>query len=359
MFAPVRGMNTSERIQLIGKAFAGRADLGFKSEQDLWALVEGELGSRDILDRPDRLGGSVFHARAPERIYHVCASNLAVSAETSLVLGFLLGSGLDFKLPSAGLLAFEKSVALLPQPLRETVSILREHDIQRMAGADAVVVYGSDETVSEIRKQTGTHQRFLGYGHKISLGVVLDRDLSQTLASKAADEILAYEQLGCLSPQAYFCETPESAASFARLLSVELGLLRDHDRQPLPEQSLEQAALRRNYLERALARGNQVLRGAQEDYMVVSGSGPLETGPGHGCVQVLADFNLIDPSRWKGKISSVSFSSEPDSSLLEQFRSLGVSRFCKTGELQNPSLLWRHDGRPRLGDLVTWVTLEF
>ncbi len=352
-------MNTAERIQWIGKAFAGRADLGFKSEQDLWALVEGELGSRDILDRPVRLGGAVFQAVAPERIYHICASNLAVSAETSLVLGFLLGSRLDFKLPSVGLPAFEKSVALLPQPLRETVSIFREHDIQRMAGTDAVVVYGSDETISEIRKQTGTQQRFLAYGYKISLGVVLYRDLSQSLAAKAAHEILAYEQLGCLSPQAYFCETPESAASFARLLSVELGLLRDHDRQPLPEQSLEQAALRRNYLERALARGNQVLRRSQEDYLVVSGSNVLETGPGHSCVQVLSGFSLIDPLRWKGKISSVSFSSEPDRSLLEQLCSLGVSRFCRIGELQNPPLLWRHDGRPRLADLVTWVTLEF
>ncbi|MDD5260882.1 MAG: acyl-CoA reductase [Methylacidiphilales bacterium] len=352
-------MNTAERIQMIGQAFTGRADLGFKSEQDLWALVEGELGSRYILDCPVRLGGAVFHARAPERIYHVCASNLAVSAETSLMLGLLLGSKLDFKLPSSGLPAFEKSFSLLPQPLRETVSIFHEHDIQRMAGADAVVVYGSDETISEIRKQTGARQRFLGYGHKISLGVVLDRDLSQSLASKAAHEILAYEQLGCLSPQAYFCETPESAAQFARLLSDELGLLRNHDRQPLPEQSLEQAALRRNYLERTLARGEQVLQRSQEDYMVVSGANVLETGPGHGCVQVLSGFNLIDPARWKGRISSVSFSSEPDRSLIEQFCSLGASRFCKIGELQNPPLLWRHDGRPRLGDLVTWVTFEF
>jgi hypothetical protein len=36
----------------------------------------------------------------------------------------------------------------------------------------------------------------------------------------------------------------------------------------------------------------------------------------------------------------------------------GVTRVCPIGQMQNPPLGWRHDGRPTLGDLVTWMDWE-
>ena len=36
----------------------------------------------------------------------------------------------------------------------------------------------------------------------------------------------------------------------------------------------------------------------------------------------------------------------------------GVTRVCPLGQMQNPPLTWRHDGRPALGDLVTWTDWE-
>ena len=36
----------------------------------------------------------------------------------------------------------------------------------------------------------------------------------------------------------------------------------------------------------------------------------------------------------------------------------GVTRVCPLGEMQKPPLTWRHDGRPPLGELVTWTDLE-
>jgi len=36
----------------------------------------------------------------------------------------------------------------------------------------------------------------------------------------------------------------------------------------------------------------------------------------------------------------------------------GASRVCPLGQMQNPPLAWRHDGRPALGDLVTWTDWE-
>jgi hypothetical protein len=36
----------------------------------------------------------------------------------------------------------------------------------------------------------------------------------------------------------------------------------------------------------------------------------------------------------------------------------GARRVCPLGQMQNPPLDWRHDGRPPLGDLVTWTDWE-
>ena len=36
----------------------------------------------------------------------------------------------------------------------------------------------------------------------------------------------------------------------------------------------------------------------------------------------------------------------------------GVTRVCPLGQMQNPPLTWRHDGRPALGDLVRWTDFE-
>jgi hypothetical protein len=41
-----------------------------------------------------------------------------------------------------------------------------------------------------------------------------------------------------------------------------------------------------------------------------------------------------------------------------QLADWGVSRICPIGRMQDPPLPWRHDGRPALGDLVTWTDFE-
>ena len=41
-----------------------------------------------------------------------------------------------------------------------------------------------------------------------------------------------------------------------------------------------------------------------------------------------------------------------------QLTKFGITRICRLGSMQNPPLTWRHDGRPSLGDLVTWTDIE-
>ena len=44
--------------------------------------------------------------------------------------------------------------------------------------------------------------------------------------------------------------------------------------------------------------------------------------------------------------------------LAKQFARWGATRLCPLGQMQNPPLAWRHDGRGLFGDLVRWTDWE-
>ena len=76
--------------------------------------------------------------------------------------------------------------------------------------ADAVIAYGDDHTISALRQLAGQEARFLGYGHKLSFGVVAKEAMTEEnlpqLAQAAAFDASVYDQLGCLSPHVYYVE---------------------------------------------------------------------------------------------------------------------------------------------------------
>ncbi len=62
----------------------------------------------------------------------------------------------------------------------------------------------------------------------------------------------------------------------------------------------------------------------------------------------------------RGKVSTVGVAAPGHQweELAVQLARWGVTRVCPPGQMQNPPLTWRHDGRPSLGDLVTWTDVE-
>jgi hypothetical protein len=61
----------------------------------------------------------------------------------------------------------------------------------------------------------------------------------------------------------------------------------------------------------------------------------------------------------RGKVSTVGIAApEQAEELAQELARWGVTRVCPLGRMQNPPLTWRHDGRPALGDLVTWTDFE-
>ncbi|MEM1157190.1 MAG: acyl-CoA reductase [Verrucomicrobiota bacterium] len=350
-------MNLSRRLQLIAEYFGDGARIGFSGIEELERWVVSELGDPAVLDGPVRMATGWQRVRPVGSIYHICAGNIAVSAETSLLISILLGSRAVFKLPATGLPELEDRIQQLPQQWQQNIQLIAEHDPELMQKCDAVVVFGSDETVASVTRSCAPAQRVLHYGYKMSVGVVTCDGLTESWAQAAVDEILAYQQLGCLSPQSYLCADPDQVERFAGLLAAAF------KKRVLDTASISLEVQARIYDARqraAAAVDRWIEPQAGAPWTVVLRQQPrIQPGPGYGFIEVVPASSQVLPDMlepWKGKLSSVSFSC--DHLTLAQWNfweKYGVHRFCPMGYLQRPPVAWPHDGRPRLADLVTWT----
>jgi hypothetical protein len=84
----------------------------------------------------------------------------------------------------------------------------------------------------------------------------------------------------------------------------------------------------------------------------------------HRFVYVKAARDLAEALRGadavRGQVSTVGLAAPEDkvAGLATELARWGATRVCPLGQMQNPPLTWRHDGRPALGDLVTWTDWE-
>lgn len=96
------------------------------------------------------------------------------------------------------------------------------------AQCDCVTATGTDEAVETVRRALPPRVRFAGYGHQVSFGYVTREALSgwraKKIVSAAATDVIAWDQLGCLSPHVFYVEdgTAGLALHFAEQLAAEL-----------------------------------------------------------------------------------------------------------------------------------------
>jgi hypothetical protein len=79
-------------------------------------------------------------------------------------------------------------------------------------------------------------------------------------------------------------------------------------------------------------------------------------------VKAVADLTAMlhgaDDIREKVSTVGIAVPEEQTQEIATQLARWGATRVCPLGQMQNPPLTWRHDGRPVLGDLVTWTDFE-
>jgi Acyl-CoA reductase (LuxC) len=241
--------------------------------------------------------------------------------------------------------------------------------------ADCVTATGSDETLADIRSRLPHHKRFIGYGHRISFGFITHEVLSgfgaKKLAARAAVDVTAWNQLGCLSPHVFYVEHGggTSGVGFAELLAEELAKREEgFPRGPVStHESASIASKRAFYQIRADFSEETRLWCSPEStaWTVVYEADPrFQMSSLNRFIYVKSVASLTEALRhvdtMRGKVSTVAIGANSDRAepMAKELAHWGVTRICPIGQMQNPSLTWRHDGRPSLEDLVTWTNWE-
>ncbi len=359
-------MNTSERAKAIAKAADPfRALLGSTTADDLLAWLRAELGSSEALDRWVDHGQAKTKAIAPAAILHVVSGNTPHAALQSLGGGLLLGSRNLVKLPRGGIIEVDEFVSGLPDTLRAKIEISEDLAPDWLTKANAVIVYGSDETIAHFRALVSPSQVFVGHGHKASLGIVWE-DPEFSSCHGAARDASLFDQQGCLSPQVFYVR--EARPGFARAYAEKLASSMDAFNRTHPRGSLaveEKAAianLRAAYRFRAAGDLRVALweGGGNLDWTVVYEedswfpASPLNRVVFVKPLPAGLPVSIGPASEYIGAVGLFPCTEE----LADRFAALRPSRFCAIGRMQDPPWTWHNGGVPRLAYLVKWVDFE-
>lgn len=366
------------------------------TRENFRALIAQELGdSTDAttggleagagIPLPHGRGSAGRFWRGPEFQVHIGAGNIPNPAMMSLIFGLLTRSAQFLKCATGSSFLprlFAHSIYDADAKLGACLEVAEwrggNADLENVlfAEADCVTATGSDEMLEKIRAKLPGRTRFLGYGHRVSFGFVAGEMLSGKrtgkILSAAADDVVAWNQLGCLSPHVIYVQTggDASAEQFAQLLAAELA--QRETNEPRGDISAEESAAiasRRAIYEIRAAHSPETTRhwcseGSTAWTVIFEADARFQLSCLNRFIYVkpVPDLKALLESAdsVRGKISTVGIAA-PDEAVPElaaQLARWGATRICPLGQMQNPPLTWRHDGRPPLGDLVTWTDLE-
>jgi hypothetical protein len=356
---------------------------------NLHELLVQEFGHAQRLDAlvstvPEQRAGQAAIALGPELLVHVTGGVIPNPSILSIILGILVRSAQFVKCASGTSLLprlFAHSLYDSDPKLAACLEIAewpggtRELEDGLFSEADCVTATGSDETLASIRAHLPHSKRFMGYGHKVSFGFLTHEILSvfgaKKIVARAAVDVTAWNQLGCLSPHVFYVENggAVNAVRFAELLAEELDKREEgFPRGPIAaEESAVIASKRAFYRVRADFSEETRLWHSENstEWTVICEADPrfqLSCLNRFVYVKAVSDLTeaLQNAEQVRGKVSTVGLAAQADRAeqLALQLARWGVTRVCPLGQMQNPPISWRHDGRPALADLVTWTNWE-
>jgi len=372
------------------QALAHGLDLFFGqlTAANLEAFLRQELGHLHRLDAfqlspDDASDRRVAWARGPQLIAQIAPGNIPSAVLSQMVLGLLSRSAQFIKCAKGQTLLprlFAHSLYEAEAKIGACLEIAEWKggsealEAALFAESDCIVVTGSDETLADVRRRAPASARFLGYGSRLSFGYVsreaLDRN-SQAAAHEAAQSIAAWDQQGCLSPHDIYVEDSESvnAEMFANALAEELEALEKmRPRGTLTPQEAAAIAHRRAFYEVRAAHSLETKMWASPEStawtVILEYDVRFQASCLNRFVYIKAAPNVdavlqgAEPVREKVSTVGLACGSLEMAELAQRFARWGALRICRLGEMQNPPLAWRHDGRPALGDLLTWCDFE-
>lgn len=351
----------------------------------LWRTLRRELGDPSCLDGPcgnaDLQGATM--AIGPDLVLAIFTGNVPGLPALSLARALMVKAPVIAKVASGEpsfAAAFAASLAeelpalgdalLVTYWDRDEPSVFTEVASE----VDVVIAYGGTEALRSIRQALPPAARLVEHGHKLSAGFVsasyIKRDGAAATARAVAQDVAAFNQQACIAPQAYFvqgarADAEQLAAAIADALAIQARSC------PVGDLRIGDAARVR------LARAQQEWRGAVSSRHEVWHDAELEwtvlldeklgapDGIGHRVLRVIPVDSLaqaMEQLRPFGRyLQNIGLGCTGEAELAAAtaaLAKLGASRICEPGRMAEPSMMWRHDGRTCVAELVRWCDVE-
>jgi hypothetical protein len=354
-------MTAEDRATHLAAAAAEFPWLGETTATDLLALLTAELGDPQVLETFRWHGTHLSRAVAPPVILHIISGNTPAAGLQSLIRGLLLGSHNLCKLPAAGLPEILQFRDALPPTLAARIEVATHLHAEWLERADAVVVFGSDETIRQFRSLVRPDQTFVAHGHKLSLGVVFHDPKLASVRGAARDSSL-FDQLGCLSPHVFY--VADDPFAYAVKLADEME--RFDAQEPRRALSIAEAnAIRNSRAEFAFRAANEKDLALFQSVGSTAWTVVFDVGPDFPR-SPLNRFIFVKPlpadlpaelapvrrhlstiGMWPATIENA-----------RKLATIGANRLCPIGRMQTPPWTWHQDNQPALTPLVRWVDFE-
>lgn len=213
---------------------------------------------------------------------------------------------------------------------------LRLEESIDIASIDAgeIHVYGRDETIAEVRAKARVRVR----GHGSGMGVVwISREADLAEAARAlAEDVVVFDQRGCLSPRIAFVHGDEARASeLAEALHAELE--RQAARVPRGEVPIEERAAAGRYIA-TMTYACRALVGREHAIGVAPPGAPLVLPPPYRHVHVAASGSLADAAKLLAPLARGVVTVGSDDASAARALAPAWARRAAIGAMQRPPL---------------------
>ncbi len=353
----------------------------------LWAVLKRELGNPYLLDdlqQDEHLQGQSI-AFGPEALLTISTGNVPGLPALSIIRALLVKSPVISKVASGEpcfAAAFARTLAAADPILADNIvcTYWQRDEIAYfdavLAQVDTVLAYGSDKACARIKQRVKPQQRYIEHGHKISVGIV-DEDYikqigQQALAQAIARDTSVFNQQACIAPQMYFvCAPKEQVTALAKATA---NALRDYsEKVPTGDIAADEAAslqLKRAQLSWHAAENDQALlwqadKGKSTEWTVaLSEHLSMDIGGYRRFMTFIPATSIEDVIKQLSPIShhfqniALGYRQPKLFEVAKTFATLGASRICQPGKMVDPSMMWRHDGRMCVAELLRWCDIE-
>lgn len=309
-----------------------------------------------ILKRAER--AAPRGTRAAPRGLHlsILPANVFTAPIRAMLLPLLFGNPVIAKASARGdhlAHLFAESLAEVDPLMRDALFVITFGSSERallerlLVHAKSVAAYGTDQTVRAVRELLPAQTPYQAHGSGLGLAL-LDRPADDALLARFAEDIIAYDQRGCLSPHALFVigDPEEAAAGLERALSAA------SFRTPRGALPLELASAQLQWRAVGEARG-ELIEG--HDFAItIEPSGPPRLSPGYRNLAIIplgspAELQPIAAS-FGHRLKALAIESEDAASIVRSLPPIVSPRISRFGEMQRPAIdepwegLAPHDG---------------